>query len=56
MCKSRFSEEQIIAVVAEQERGLSTAEVRRRPGISQFTVDSALFALFARPTPRPGQA
>ena len=37
MRKSRFSEEQIIAVLAEQERGLSTAEVCRRHGISQTT-------------------
>ena len=37
MRKSRFTEEQIIAVLAEQERGLSTAEVCRRHGISQTT-------------------
>ena len=37
MRKSRFSEEQIIAVLAEQERGMSTAEVCRRHGISQTT-------------------
>ena len=37
MRKSRFSEEQIIAVLAEQERGLSTVEVCRRHGISQTT-------------------
>ena len=35
MRKSRFTEEQIIAVLAEQERELSTAEVCRRHGISQ---------------------
>ena len=35
MRKSRFSEEQIIAVLTEQERGMSTAEVCRRHGISQ---------------------
>ena len=37
MRKSRFSEQQILAVLAEQERGLSTAEVCRRHGISQTT-------------------
>ena len=37
MRKSRFSEEQIIAILAEQERGLSSAEVCRRHGISQGT-------------------
>ena len=34
MRKSRFSEEQIIAILAEQERGMGTAEVCRRHGIS----------------------
>lgn len=37
MRKSRFTEEQVIAILAEQERGLSTAEVCRRHGISQTT-------------------
>ena len=37
MRKSRFTEERIIAVLAEQERGLSTAEVCRQYGISQTT-------------------
>ena len=37
MRKSRFTEEQIIAILAEQERGMSTAEVCRRHGISQGT-------------------
>ena len=37
MRKSRFSEEQIIAILAEQERGMATAEVCRRHGISQNT-------------------
>ena len=38
MRKSRFSEEQIIAILAEQERGSPTAEVCRRHGISDTTL------------------
>ena len=34
MRKSRFTEEQIIAILAEQERGMATAEVCRKHGIS----------------------
>ena len=37
MKRSRFSEEQIIAVLKEQEAGMSTAEVCRRHGISSAT-------------------
>ena len=37
MRKSRFTEEQIIAILAEQERGLKTAEVCRKHGISPTT-------------------
>ena len=37
MRQSRFTEEQIIAILAEQERGTKTAEVCRRHGISQNT-------------------
>ena len=37
MRKSRFSEQQIIAILKEQEAGMSTAEVCRRHGISQPT-------------------
>ncbi len=37
MRKSRFTEEQIIAILSEQERGMSTAEVCRRHGVSQGT-------------------
>ena len=37
MRKSRFSDEQIIAILAEQERGMATEEVCRRPGISHGT-------------------
>lgn len=34
MKRSRFKEEQIIAILKEQEAGLTTAEVCRRHGIS----------------------
>ncbi|MEL6374272.1 MAG: transposase, partial [Pseudomonadota bacterium] len=34
MRKSRFSEEQIIAILKEQTAGMKTAEVCRRHGIS----------------------
>lgn len=37
MRKSRFTEEQIIAILAEQERGEKTADVCRRHGVSQNT-------------------
>jgi putative transposase len=37
MKRSRFSEEQIIGVLREQEAGVSTAEVCRKHGISQAT-------------------
>lgn len=37
MRRSRFTEEQIIAILAEQERGLKTAEVCRKHGISPNT-------------------
>ena len=37
MKHSRFTEEQIIAILSEQERGMATAEVCRRHGISQGT-------------------
>lgn len=37
MRKSRFTDEQIIAILAEQERGLATNEVCRKHGISQPT-------------------
>jgi putative transposase len=37
MKKSRFSEEQIIAILREQEQGMATAEVCRRHGISSAT-------------------
>ena len=37
MRNSRFTEEQIIAILAEQERGMATAEVCRRHGVSSAT-------------------
>ena len=37
MKRSRFNEEQIIAILKEQEAGMATAEVRRRHGISSAT-------------------
>jgi len=37
MRKSRFSEEQIIGILAEQESGAKTADVCRRHGVSEAT-------------------
>ena len=37
MRKSKFSEEQIISILAEQERGMATSEVCRRHGVSSVT-------------------
>jgi putative transposase len=37
MKRSRFSEEQIIAILREQEAGLKTVEVCRRHGVSEAT-------------------
>ncbi len=38
MKRSRFNEEQIIAILKEQEAGMATAEVCRRHGISLATL------------------
>lgn len=38
MKKTRFSEEQIIAVLREQETGMKTADVCRKHGISSATL------------------
>lgn len=37
MKRSRFSEEQIIAILREQEAGIATAEICRRHGVSSAT-------------------
>jgi putative transposase len=37
MKKSRFSEEQIVAILKEQEAGMKTADVCRKHGISDAT-------------------
>lgn len=37
MKRSRFSEEQIVAILKEQEAGVSTADVCRRHGVSSAT-------------------
>jgi putative transposase len=37
MRKSKFAEEQIIAILVEQERGMATEEVCRRHGVSSAT-------------------
>lgn len=39
MRKSRFTEEQIIAILAEHERGMPTSDVCRRHGMSSATLE-----------------
>ena len=39
MRQSRFTAEQIIAILAEQERGMRTAEVRRNHGLIPTVID-----------------
>jgi hypothetical protein len=57
--KSRFTEDQIIGIFAEQERGLSTAEVCRKHGISgtrPAVIAGTVMVLFWRgPGYRPNQ-
>jgi putative transposase len=40
MRKSRFSEEQVIGMIKEQEAGLQTVEVCRKHGLSPATFSS----------------
>ena len=47
MKRSRFSDEQIIAVLKEQEAGMATADVCRRHGISSATIDGCRRAWLA---------
>ena len=37
MCKSRFSDEQIIAMIREHESGVKTADICRKYGLSDAT-------------------
>jgi len=47
--KKRFTEEQIIQILKEQEAGERTADVCRRHGVSQPTLSETLFFLQTNP-------
>jgi len=49
MKRSRFSEEQIIAILREQEAGAKTIEVCRKHGISDATFYNATFYKWKAP-------
>lgn len=53
MKRRRFTEEQIIAILREQEAGMATAEVCRKPGVSSATFYKwkAKFGAWMCPTP-----
>lgn len=52
MKRSRFSDEQIIAIVKEQEAGAKTADVCRKHGISDATFYSGRPSMAAWRCPR----
>lgn len=44
MKRSRFSEEQIIAILKEQETGVSVADLCRKHGVSDASIDLRPFS------------